>query len=1101
VRLHLTINPMSQLGYYRFATVARDLLVFVCEDDLWSVPRAGGSARRLTVSTGGVSTPHLSPDGSTIAFIGRDEGHPEVYTMPSDGGVAERLTFLGSDACSVAGWSPDGADIYFCADAASPFARETHAFSVPATGGSAEPLRLGHARSLARHSDGRFVIGRNNDDPARWKRYRGGTAGDIWVDRDGSQTFARLISLAGNLVLPMWVGERVVFLSDHEGVGNLYSVLPDGTDLRRHTNETEYFVRFPSTDGTTIAYTAGAAVYLLDFAGDRIERVEIETRSSAPQLSRRFVDVCEGLEHFAPSPDGTSLALVSRGRAFTMPLWEEAVVAHGAGSRVRYRSSEWLHDSRRFVCVSDESGVERLEVRDAFAEAPAPRGVNVDLGRVVELAVSPAADVVAVANHRHELLLVDLESARARTIDTSPASHIRDLAFSPDGRWLAYSCAVQPDSATSANPDTSIIRIAKVKSGAVHDVTTLLRVDRSPVWDPEGKYLYFISTRDFNPVYDALQFDLSFPQATRPFLVTLRDDVASPFVPKPAPLHKDHRHDDDDDGDRKKDPRPPRVEIDFEGITGRVLGFPVEEGRYEQIVAARGRALFTAFALHGIKPEGASWDDDEDTGTLLAYDFEQQRLAPLAQDVADIRLGADGRTLVYTSHDRMRAIDALGELPEDSLQDDLKLPNDPGRRSGWLDLTRASVLIEPRDEWAQMYHEAWRMQGEQFWDASMSGVDWDLVRERYAKLLPLARTRTELSDILWEMLGELGTSHAYEIGGDHRIPPQYRRGFLGADLAWNASANGYEIIKLYRGDSWNREVDSPLAEPGLAIHEGDVILAVGGVALTREVTPDRLLVNTAGRDVALTLASGKKTARRAVVRALRSDRMLRYRAWVEANRAYVHDQTGGRVGYVHIPDMGPWGFSEFHRGYLSEFNRDALIVDVRYNRGGHVSPLLIEKLARKRVGYDVSRYGPPMPYPPESVGGPIVALTNQFAGSDGDIFSHVFKLYKLGPLVGKRTWGGVIGINPYHRLVDGTITTQPEFSFWFVDVGWKVENYGTDPDYDVDIAPHDSRAGVDPQMAKALELIATLRSASTNGKPHFDARPRLDIPTELAAKS
>jgi tricorn protease len=1090
---------MSQLGYYRFATIARDLLVFVCEDDLWSVPRAGGSARRLTVSTGGITSPQLSPDGATIAFIGRDEGHPEIYTMPSAGGVAERLTFLGSDTCSVAGWSPDGSAIYFCADAASPFSRETHAFSVPAAGGPAEPLRLGHARSLARHADGRFVIGRNNDDPARWKRYRGGTAGDIWVDRDGSERFTRLITLAGNLVLPMWVGERVVFLSDHEGIGNLYSVLPDGSDLRRHTNETEYFVRFPSTDGTSIAYTAGAAVFVLDPATDRIERVAIETHSSAPQLSRRFVDVSEGLEHFAPSPDGTSLALVSRGRAFTMPLWEEAVVAHGAGSRVRYRASEWLHDSRRFVCVSDETGVERLEVRDAYGEASPPRSLNVDIGRVVELAASPAADVVAVANHRHELLLVDLEDGRARTIDTSPAAHIGDLAFSPDGRWLAYSCAVQPDKATSANPDTSIIRIAKVKSGAVHDVTTLLRVDRSPVWDPDGKYLYFISTRDFNPVYDALQFDLSFPQATRPFLITLRDDVASPFVPKPAPLHKD-RHDDDDDG-RKKDARATRVEIDFEGITGRVLGFPVEEGRYEQIVAARGRALFTVFPLRGIKPEGATWDDDHDTGTLLAYDFDQQRLAPLAQDVADIRLGADGRTLVYTSHDRMRAIDALGELPEDSMQDDPKFSNDPGRRSGWLDLSRASVLVEPADEWAQMYHEAWRMQSEQFWDAAMSGVDWNLVRERYEKLLPLARTRTELSDILWEMLGELGTSHAYEIGGDHRIPPQYRRGFLGADLAWNASAGGYEIVKLYRGDSWNRDIDSPLAEPGLAIHEHDVILAVGGVALSREVTPDRLLVNTAGRDVALTLASGKKAARRVVVRALRSDRMLRYRAWVEANRTYVHEHTSGRVGYVHIPDMGPWGFSEFHRGYLSEFNRDALIVDVRYNRGGHVSPLLIEKLARKRVGYDVSRYGPPMPYPPESVGGPIVALTNQFAGSDGDIFSHVFKLYKLGPLVGKRTWGGVIGINPYHRLVDGTITTQPEFSFWFVDVGWKVENYGTDPDYDVDIAPHDSRAGVDPQMAKALELIAALRSASTNGKPHFDARPRLDIPTELAAKS
>jgi tricorn protease len=1087
---------MSQIGYYRYAAIARDQIVFVCEDDLWSVPRSGGVARRLTAGSGEVSTPRISPDGSTIAFVARDEGGPEVYTMPAGGGVATRLTFLGADVCSISCWTPDGSSILFCTDANAPFAKETQGYRIAASGGTPEPLSLGHARSLSQNADGRMVIGRNNDDPARWKRYRGGTAGDLWIDRDGEGIFHRLISLVGNPVWPMWVGERVYFLSDHEGVGNIYSVLPSGGDLRRHTHETEYFVRFPSTDGTTIAFTAGAAIYTLDPTTDAVARVDVDTPSSAPQLARRFIEIGDHIEHFAPSPDGTSLALVSRGAPFTMPLWEEAVAAHGAGSRVRYRAAEWLHDSKRFVCVSDEGGAEHLEVHDASGDG-APRKIaeREDIGRIVELAASPTSDVVALSNHRHELAIVDLESERIRVIDTSPASHITNLAFSPDGRWLAYACAVKSDDASSANADTSIVRIAKVKSGIVHDVTPLLRVDRSPVWDPEGNYLYFISTRDFNPVYDALQFDLSFPQASRPFLVTLRDDVPNPFVPKPAPLHRDRK--DDDDDPRKANDKPVRIEIDFEGISGRILGFPVEEGDYEQLVAARGRALFTRFPLRGIKPEGSSWEDSPESATLIAYDFDQQRSAPVAQDVHKIRLSADHRTLVYESHDRMRAIDASTELPEDG-QDDPRSGNDPGRRSGWLDLTRASVLVEPHAEWTQMYDEAWRMQREQFWDEQMSGIDWDLVHARYAKLLPLARTRAELSDIMWEMLGELGTSHAYEIGGDYRRPPQYRRGFLGADLVWNEDAGGYAIAKIYRGDSWNRDIDSPLAEPGLAIHEGDVLLAIGGRALTAEVSPDRLLVNAAGHEVALTVSGRKKEKRRVVVRALRDERMLRYRAWVDANRALVHKATNGRVGYVHIPDMGPWGFSEFHRGYLSEFNRDGLIVDVRYNRGGHVSPLLIEKLARKRVGWDVSRYGPPTPYPPESVGGPMVALTNQFAGSDGDIFSHVFKLYKLGPLIGKRTWGGVIGINPYHRLVDGTITTQPEFSFWFVDVGWKVENYGTDPDVDVDIAPHDDRAGFDPQMHKALEMIEAAR-LSANGKPHFETRPHLALPTELAS--
>ena len=795
------------------------------------------------------------------------------------------------------------------------------------------------------------------------------------------------------------------------------------------------------------------------------------------------------------SPDGTALALVSRGRPFTMPLWEEAVTGHGAGSRVRYRCSEWLHDGRRFVCVSDGSGAERLEIHAATGDEAPQVATEEDIGRVTELAASPTADVVAVANHRHELLFVDLAEKRVRVVDTGAASRIHDLAFSPDGRWLAYCCAPPAGSNGAANPDTSILRIAKVKSGAVHDVTPLLRVDRAPAWDPEGRYLYFISTRDFNPVYDALQFDLSFPQASRPFVITLRADVPSPFVPKPAPLHRNKHRDEEDDFNREN-VKPVRVDIDFEGIGGRILGFPVEEGQYGQIVAAKHRALFTKFPVHGIKPQGNTWEDEDEVGTLLAYDFEQQRTATVAQDVGEIRLGSDHRTLVYTSHEKMRAIEAILDLPENGEDEHKEAHDEPGRRTGWLDLTRASVLVEPREEWAQMYDEAWRVEAEQFWDPTMSGVDWNLVHDRYAKLLPLVRTRAELSDVIWEMFGELGTSHAYEIGGDHRKPPQYRRGFLGADLGWDESAGGYRIRHLYRGDSWNREIDSPLAEPGLDVHEGDVITAIGGRQLSAKLSPDELLVDTAGRDVALTVG-GKKDRRRIIVHALRDERMLRYRAWVEANRAYVHEQTQGRVGYLHIPDMGPWGFSEFHRGFLSEFNREGLIVDVRYNRGGHVSPLLLEKLVRKRIGYDVSRFGPPLPYPPESVAGPMVALTNQFAGSDGDIFSHAFKLYKLGPLVGKRTWGGVIGINPYHRLVDGTVTTVPEFSMWFVDVGWKVENYGTDPDFDIDIAPQDERAGLDPQMQKALELIAQARAAGTNGKPHFDARPSLALPDSL----
>ena len=1070
---------MESRGYYRTPTIAGETIVFVCEDDLWSVDARGGLARRLTAGPAAIVLPRLSPDGTTVAYVGSDEGSPEVYTIPAIGGPPRRLTFLGSSALYVSGWSRDGHEIYFTSDAGVPFVKETLAWAIGRDGGEARRLPVGHAMSLDVAANGATLLGRNSLDPARWKRYRGGTAGHLWVDATGSGTFARIgAELGGNLVWPMWHGGRVAFLSDHEGIGNLYSARPDGSDVRRLSDEREYFARYPATDGKRIVYACGGEIVLLDPNGGQPVRVAIETPSAAPQTARRFVDASDLLETFAPSPDGKALALVSRGHAYTMPLWEAAVSELGTGTTARRRSVAWLHDGTRVAYVDDSAGFERIAVEPVDQSAPPAYATTVDVGRITELVASPCGDRLAFANHRHELFMLDLGS-EPRKLDASQAWRCIDLAFSPDGRWLAY--------VWSPKSSTMIVRIADCESGAVVDATEALREDRSPAWDPEGKYLYFISARDFNPIYDALQFDLSFPHAMRPYVVTLRRDVPNPFVAVPAPLHHakddDDADEDDEGGDDKPKKAPKPVLIDTDGLAHRILAFPVEEGNYANVAGVKGRALFSRFPVHGIKP--SRHDDEEEGGALVAYDFASERSATLASDIDGFVLGSDARTLVYESHGKLRAIDAGGEMPEEDLEE--KPATETNRRSGWLDLGRIGVLVEPRDEWAQMLREAWRLQREQFWDPQMSGVDWNAVLTRYETLLPRIRTRAELSDLIWEMQGELGTSHAYEMGGDLRVPPQYRRGFLGADYAWDAGRNGYRIETILRGDSWNRGDDSPLAEPGLDVAAGDAIVAIAGARVSQTRTPDELLVNLANRDVAIDIERDG-TTRRVLVHALRDERMLRYRSWVTANRRLVHERTNGRVGYVHIPDMGPWGFAEFHRGYLTEFERDGLIVDVRYNRGGHVSPLLLEKLARKRVGYDVSRYGPPQPYPPESLGGPLVALTNQFAGSDGDIFSHCFKLYGLGTLVGMRTWGGVVGINPYHELVDGTVTTQPEYSFWFVDAGWQVENYGTDPDVEVDIAPQDSTAGRDPQMETALKLIGEAMVHATP-RPAFPPYP------------
>jgi tricorn protease len=1078
---------MDHRGYLRYPTIHGDTVAFVSEDDLWSVALAGGDARRLTTNAGEITTPRFSPDGTQLAFVGRDEGHPEVYLMPAAGGVARRLTYLGSDVCYISGWSADGTTIYFASDAGSPFSKETKAFAIAADGGTPRELELGHAMSIAIGAAGATVIGRNAVDPARWKRYRGGTAGELWIDAAGTGTYARLVpELRGNVVWPMLIGERVYFLSDHDGIANIYSTTPSGDDRKQHTHETTYFARFPATDGTRIVYTAGADLVVLDTRDDSVRRIDVQARSSASQAVRRFIEAGEYVENFAPSPDGTNVTFIARGAPFTMPLWEEAVTFHGETSDTRFRRVVWMHDGKRIAYVEDSAGYERIAIGAADRTDERTYRTTEAFGRIDDLVASPVDDTLAFTTHRHEVVVLVAGESAPRIVDMSPGDLPSGITFSPDGRWLAY--------AWSPASHASVIRIVEVATGEVHTATSLVRVDYSPAWDPDGDYLYLLSMRDFHPVYDALQFDLSFPQAARPYVVALRRDVPNPLVAKPQSLHGKGKDDDaddegDDDGkDEKPDKKAPKpVEIDFDGITGRIIGLPVDPGNYDRLVAARKRVIFSQRTTQGIRP---NQHHEDEGGSLLAYDFETQRGAALAHDVDDFALGNDHRTLLYMSHERMRAIDAGADLPDD--EDDAKPPTEMTRRTGWLDLSRASVLVEPQADWAQMFAEAWRLQREQFWDETMSGVDWDAVYERYAPLLPRLRTRSELSDLIWEMQGELGTSHAYEIGGDYRVPPQYRRGFLGADYTWDASVGGYRITAILRGDSWDRDTDSPLAEPGVDVRIGDAIVSVGGRAVSATLPPEALLVNMAGRDVALGIVRDGER-KRALVRALRDERMLRYRAWVEANRAIVHEKTNGKVGYLHIPDMGPWGFSEFHRGYLSEFERDGLIVDVRYNRGGHVSPLLLEKLARKRVGYDVTRWGNAVPYPPESVAGPMVAITNQFAGSDGDIFSHCFKLYGLGPLVGKRTWGGVIGINPYHHLVDGTVTTQPEYSFWFSDVGWQVENYGTDPTHEVDIAPHESAAGIDPQMDKALELMAELRAASDR-EPKIGPRPKLTLP-------
>ncbi|HEY7781233.1 MAG TPA: PDZ domain-containing protein [Ktedonobacterales bacterium] len=1090
-------GAQQHFGYIRFPTIHDDQIVFAAEDDLWRVPAAGGRAERLTADVADASDPRFAPDGSLIAFTGRTEGPAEVYVMPAAGGEARRLTYHGANT-RVVGWRPDGSAILYSSNAEQGMRRWQTIFAIAPTGGEPTMLPFGMAHSIAYGPSGAIVVGRHTAEPARWKRYRGGTAGFLWIDPTGAGEFHRLTDLGGNVTCPCWVGDRVYFISDHEGLGHVYSCLATGEDLRRHTRHDDFYARGLATDGHRLVYHAGGDLFLLDPNATESARVAVQLPGSRSQRARRFAPAARFLDSWRLHPRGHSVALTTRGKAFSLGNWEGGVLQHGAPDGVRYRLLTYLHDGARLAGIADDGGEPRLVVFRADGAAE-PRVYDLDIGNVVELKTSPAGDLVALANHRNELLLADLAAGTLRVLDRSATRRIAGIAWSPDGQWLAYGFGL--------NERQTAIKVCQIADGATHQVTDPVLHDTSPAFDPAGRYLYFLGTRDFDPVQDNLHFEMGFPRGMRPYLITLRQDLRSPFMPEPSPLEPAPKSDEKSgedkehgkDGKAEENGAPKPVEIQLEGITLRAVAFPVAEGLYGRVQGTPKGAVYTTYPIEGTRYQSWASIAPEAKASLEFYDFDKRKQEHLADAITDFAITPDGKTLIYRSGERLRVIKA-GEKPQD--EDASPGERDKaGRGTGWLDLDRVKVSIHPDAEWRQMLGETWRLQREQFWVADMGGVDWNGVFARYSPLVDRISSRGELSDLIWEMQGELGSSHAYEMGGDYRARPQYRQGTLGVDWRLDAASGTYRIGRILRGDPWDTSATSPLLAPGVDVAVGDAVVAIDGQRVTAERGPRQLLVNKAGVEVAVTIQPAEGGDPRTVtVRALgdehRDEADVRYRDWVEANRRHVHEATGGKVGYVHIPDMGSGGFAEFHRGYLVEYDHAGLIVDVRSNGGGSVSGLILEKLARRRLGYDFQRWGPPQAYIGESPRGPLVAITDENAGSDGDIFSHAFKMLNLGPLIGKRTWGGVIGINPYMPLADGTFTTQPEFSFWFSDVGWGVENYGTDPTIEVEYTPQDYVRGVDPQLERAISeatrLVAEHPSAPPTPGPHpHRGRPAL----------
>ena len=1136
---------MATPGYLRFPHVYGDLLAFVAEDDVWLAPADGGRAWRLTSDGGQASHPRFSPDGATIAWTSwRDGSIPEVYTADTDGGVATRRTYWGDLRTRVTGWT-DAGEVLAITAADQPSAQRTMAYEVSL---AAPPRRLpfGQVNDLARTAAATVLLTGQRGDPSHWKRYRGGTAGRLWVATGDDPLFTRVLSqLNGQLAAPMIVGGRLVFLSDHEGTANLYSATLNGDDLRRHTDHDGFYARNPATDGTSVVYHVAGDVWRLDSLAPDAAPRKLDIQLTTPPAARmpRVITASDHLGELDCDETGQASVVEVRGTIHWLTHSDGPARALSVNPAARARLPRILGKTGKVAWVTD-AGASASGGRDAIqiAEIEADSADTVttltsaDLGNVTQLVASPDGAKLAAASHDGRLLLVDVESGEVTELAEGDDGDIEDVAWSPDSAWLAWA---QPGPQPLAR-----IRLARVEDGFTVDVTDGRFVDSDPVFTVDGLYLAFLSRRTFDPIYDAHSFDLSFPFGARPYLVPLAAHTLSPFGPLPGgrPVGA---------GDNSKDSSERvRLTVDTDGISSRVVAVPVDEARYYYLAAAKGGLLWLRYPLSGVLGEGtADPEDGHPSPALERFDLRKRESSVLANEVSWYAVSGDGARLVIAHHGDVRVAPSDRKVDNGSSDDVVN-----------VDLTRARFQADPAALWRHAYAEFGRLLRRDFWTPDMSGVDWDGVLEEYRFLLDRVRTSAEFSDLLWEVAGELGTSHAYVTPSGTFSARSAQRGqpaaLLGADVV-RAPDGRWLVERVLPGESSDPRARSPFAAPGVAVREGDEIIAVDGRPVDPVHGPGPALAGTHGKPVELTIKpadpslvprppaepdddeneespaekdakapaaaapaaaapepgtaaaaaaesqpedtatdedstpaeadeEGESDAaeapapefpatRRVVIVPLYDDRRLRYQDWVADRRQFVRTRSDGRVGYLHVPDMMGEGWAHLHRDLRAEMSRDALIVDVRGNRGGHTSQLIIEKLARRIVGWKIPRHLRPYSYPQEARRGPMVALTDEFAGSDGDIVTAAIKSLGLGPVIGARTWGGVVGIDGHgHGLVDGTRITIPRYASWFNELGWSVENYGVDPDTEVLITPDDWAAGHDPQLEVAVDRALAL---------------------------
>jgi tricorn protease len=1045
-------------------------IAFVYGGDIWVVAKEGGVAHRLSTPAGSESFPRFSPDGDQIAFTGNYDGNQDIYVMPADGGVPTRITHH-PDPDRMLDWYPDGDNILFATRMTSEKQRFSKLYRVAASGGLPEVLPVPYGEFGAISPDGATLAYMPLDRAFRtWKRYRGGKTPDVWLFGLEDLEWWNLTNDDANDGQPMWHGSTLYFLSDRDANmrANIWAYDFHTDTVRQVTFFEDFDIHFPAIGPDDMVFENGGRLYVMDLATETAEPVDVKVVTDRATLRPRPVKVGDQLTDGDISPTGKRAVLAARGEIFSLPAEHGVVRNLTRTSAFAERHPRWSPDGKHIAYFSDRTGEYELTIRPADGSGEEKTLTQLGPGYRYTPFWSPDSSKIAFIDNQQVIQVYDLDNDTLSKVDEGlwmmeGALRNFEVSWSADSRWVAYSRGLENQQ--------SAIYLYDTTAGERHQVTAGFVESYSPVFDAEGKYLYYLSDRHFRPDYSAFDNTWIYTNPTVIVAVPLRDDVESPLAPRndieePEEEESDEDNDEEDGEDEEKvtAKKSKSVTIDLEGFEARAVVLPPDAGLYRSLAAVKGKVIYQR------RPRTGS---DSEKSPIVFWDLEDREEETILGDADGFAVSADGKKLLVVSGDTVAIVDVA---PKQKMEKTLATSS-------------METLVNPSEEWRQIFNDAWRIERDYFYDPNMHGVDWQAMRERYGALLDDVITRSDLNFVIGELIAELNTSHSYRGGGDVERGKRRGVGLLGVD--WELAEGAYRIKKIVTAAPWDTEVRSPLVEPGVDVSEGDWVLAVNGTPIDTSADPWAAFEGLAKTTVILTVNDTPSFdgAREVLVDTLGSEARLRNLAWIESNRRKVEEATDGRVGYVYVPDTGRDGQSELFRMFRPQFAKDGLIIDERFNSGGQIPDRFVELLNRPLYNFWGVRDGMDWQWPPIAHTGAQVMLINAWSGSGGDAFPYYFRAAGLGPLIGTRTWGGLIGISGAPSLVDGGRLTAPTFSFYNLDGEWDVEGYGVDPDIEVVDDPSLMQNGGDPQLDRAIAEVLRLLEDNPPVRPNRPQNP------------